>query len=454
MRRTFVTGGSGFIGRTLLQALVADGHQVVALDRSGSLTPGSGIQVVRGDLLHPESWIDALKGCDLAIHLAAATGAASAETHATTTAEGTRTLLRACADAGTGRFLFVSSIAAGFPETRGYAYAEAKQRAEAQVAAAGLRFAIVRPTMVFGRGSPVLRSLTALASAPAILQPGAGTARVQPVAVDDVVRAIRTVCTQGWFSGETFEVGGPEVVTIGELLQRLRMARTGRRGRSLRIPLPLIEVPLRLAERLGMGGLLPVTAGQFSSFRFDGTATPNRLQEGIAPGLTPLSGMLEAPNAQDGAASGETARAAERAAVDRECVTFTRHLIGLTPDASVRGAYAAAIGAVPALAPTPGFDQAMLGIARRGVLAARCSDAYAALFARRSALRKRLVMLLAILETRAPSSARIDQAVGGGPATAAARMAVRGVSAVVALALGIAILVPVRLLRRDRPRIA
>lgn len=453
MTRIFVTGGSGFIGRTLLPALVADGHQVVALDRSASLTAEPGIEVVHGDLLRPESWVDSLKGCDLVVHLAAATGAASARTHVTTTIEGTRTLLRACADTGTTRLLFVSSIAAGFPVTRGYAYAEAKQQAEALIAGSGLQFAIVRPTMVFGTGAPVLRSLSALAAAPVILQPGTGVARVQPVAVDDVVRAIRTVVKLGWFAGETFEVGGPDVVAVGELLQQLRMARTGRRGRSLRIPLALIQIPLRLAEGLGMGSLLPVTAGQFSSFRFDGTATPNRLQRELAPGLVPLGAMLGRVDAQD-LVLGGTRVDADRETVDRECVTFTRHLIGLSPDAFILDRYAAAIGVVPALTPSPGFDRAMLGIARRGVLAARCSDAYAALFARRSTLRKRLVMLLAILETRAPYSARIDHAVGGSVPTVMARVALRSALALLALALGLVLLVPVRLLRRERPRIA
>lgn len=202
-----------------------------------------------------------------------------------------------------------------------------------------------------------------------------------------------------------------------------------------------------------MGSVLPVTAGQFSSFRFDGTATPNRLQRELAPGLVPLGAMLGRVDAQD-LVLGGTRVDADRETVDRECVTFTRHLIGLSPDAFILDRYAAAIGVVPALTPSPGFDRAMLGIARRGVLAARCSDAYAALFARRSTLRKRLVMLLAILETRAPYSARIDHAVGGSVPTVMARVALRSALALLALALGLVLLVPVRLLRRERPRIA
>ena len=76
---------------------------------------------------------------------------------------------------------------------------------------------------------------------------------------------------QDRFDGRTSEVGGPERLTIEALLQTIRRARTGRRGRVVHVPLGAALLPLAVAEAIGLGGLLPVSAGQLSSFRWDGT---------------------------------------------------------------------------------------------------------------------------------------------------------------------------------------
>jgi nucleoside-diphosphate-sugar epimerase len=129
--RVFVTGGSGFVGRTLLRALrEIEGLLVVALDRSGSLTADDGLTVVSGNLHEPVTYREALARCDVVVHLAAATGKASPDVHLRETAAGTEALVNACQSAGVTRFLLVSSIAAAFPDKRGYPYAQAKERAE------------------------------------------------------------------------------------------------------------------------------------------------------------------------------------------------------------------------------------------------------------------------------------------------------------------------------------
>jgi hypothetical protein len=133
------------------------------------------------------------------------------------------------------------------------------------------------------------------------------------------------------------------------------------------------------------------------------------------------------------------------AAVDRECAVFTRHLLGMEADAYVTSRYRMALPAVPALKPVTAWDRALLSVARRNVVAAKCADAYAALFDRSSALRKRLVILLAILETRPPYANRIDLAPGGSPLMAVAAVAGRGLLSLLALAVGTLTLVPLRL---------
>lgn len=435
-QRVFLTGGSGFVGTTLLRELSRiDGIEVVALVRSGSLsiTPEAPrISVVRGDLLEPSSYAGALSGCDCVIHLAAATGKASPETHIRDTAAATEVLLDACRAAGVEKFLLVSSIAAAFPDKRGYSYAKAKERAERAVAASGLRYCIVRPTMIFGANAPVLAALTALATLPMIIVPGSGAVRVQPVSVDDVVRSIISILRTDRFHSETLELGGPEILRIDELLQRLRAARKGTRGLAFRVPLGFIQAPLAVAERIGLRAILPATAGQFSSFRNDGIATSNPLQQELAPDLKFVESMI-----------GPSPISASPDAVDSECRIFTRHLLGLDPDRAVVRSYRAAIEALPGLHAEGPRERALLALSRRGAIGVRCADAFAGLFARSSVLRKRLVLLLAILETRAPYSDRIDSALGGPGFLVIARVALRGTWSVLYLVVGALVLLPV-----------
>lgn len=432
----FVTGGSGFVGRRLVPALVRTGRPVVTLARSGAIAAApapDGVTACRGDLLVPDTYVEALRGCDLVVHLAAATGKASAADHHRVNALGTAALVDACRQAGVPRMLFVSSIAVTFADQTGYHYAKAKGAAEETVRRSGLRSTIVRPTMIFGEGSPVAAGLAALALLPVVVVPGTGRVRVQPIHVDDLVAAVVEIVAADRFAGEVIEAGGPEVLAVGDLLQAMRVARRGAPGRVVRLPLALMRPPVLLAERAGLGPWLPVTAGQLASFANDGTAAPSSLAALVPARMVPVPAMLGAAPA---AATGD--------AVDREVRVFTRHLIGVEPDAFVRDAYRQALARVPALQPKSAFDALLLARAGRGRRWARVADAYAALFARDSALRRRLVMTLAILETRAPFHQRLDAPAGPPGIASWLRVGVRVAGAVLAACAGALVFLPAR----------
>jgi NADH dehydrogenase len=444
-RPIFITGAGGFAGRRVLARLQALGGPVIALDRSGSLASASAppqLAVVRGDLTRPESYRAALAGCDTVVHLAAATGRAAADLHARINVDGTAALVDACREAGVSRLLFVSSIAAGFPDLRGYAYGRSKRDAEDVVRRSGLRLAIVRPTMIFGPGSPVQASLERLATLPAAVVPGRGTVRVQPIEVDDVARAIVEVISLDWFDGETFEIGGRDTVTVDQLLLRMRRVRRPDAQRIVHVPLALLQPPLRAAELIGLLRVLPLSAGQLTSFAVDGVASPNALQDRLRDAAG-LDTMLEAAGAER--------RAPETITLDRECETFARHLIGQAPNHAVRATYADAHRQL-GLDPDTRFDRLLLAIARRGPWLTRMTDGYAALFARRAVLRKKLVLLLAILETCPPFYRDIDRTLPGSRGAIAVKAAGRvGVAAVLLLA-GVALLAPAHALLGTRRR--
>ena len=452
-RTIFVTGGSGFVGSRLLPALVRRGHTVIALDRAGRLRPpdqapvpsaadhsAGTLQVVTGDVLHPDGYRDALAHCDVVLHLAAATGKATAADHMRVNAEGTEALVEAARQTGVRQFAFVSSIAASFPDIARYPYARAKLRAEQAVRGSGLRYAILRPTMILGGESPILAAFEKLAMLPVIPVFGRGVTRVQPVAAADVAASLVTVVEQDLFANDTYDIGGSEIVTIEELLLRVRRARSGSAARVVHVPMGLVLAPLTIADMLGVGGALPITVGQLATFRFDGIVRPNPLHDGRKRELIALDEMLargaEPPVARPRMTVGDTTR---------ECTIFATHLVGRPANDYVLRKYAEAHVVSDAFEPAGAFEAWLIRTAGRHRWATMVADAYARLFLPDSALRRKLVLLLAILETCPPSHQQIDRAVGGPPALVLVRLAVRGSIAAGAALAGLVIFTPVRL---------
>jgi NADH dehydrogenase len=444
MRRVFLTGGGGFIGSRLLGALVQNGHSVIALDRSGRiaerrLLPAS--QIVRGDLLAPETYRSALAAADVVLHLAASTGRAPSAEHWRSNAVATATLLDECRAADAKRFLFVSSIATTFPDLTRYPYALAKADAERAVAGSGIPYVVLRPTMVLGPGSPILAALSKLALLPVIPVFGSGSTPVQPVSVDDVAAVILSLLERDRFGNETIDVGGPEAVSIESLLQQIRIARTGHRGATWHLPLAVLLPVLAAAERLGVGRLLPFTVGQLSTFRFPCVATAHDADPAMPARRVGLQEMVAAaPQPSDGGS------------LAGECRTLTRHLIGSDPTAYVVSHYARAHQASGRLMPGDRFDRLLVRIAARHRLLARCADSYARVFAPASLLRRKLVLLLAILETAPETHRVIDAPPGGGAMLIAGRLIGQGVLWLAGLLAAAVLLAPVQLAIGQRKR--
>jgi NADH dehydrogenase len=288
MARVFVTGAGGFVGRVAARVLRVRGHDVTALVRAAPAPDAT--TSVRGDLLDPDSWRASLAGADVVLHLAAATGRASAATHARINLEGTRLLVQACATLHRP-LVFVSTVAVQYPDLRRYPYALAKQAAEAAVRGSGTPFMIARPTVIAGPGSPVVGALARLALLPVVPIFGDGRARVQPVDVDDVAEILADLVERGPFDGSAIGIGGTAIVSVEALLQAIRAAAGRPAARVLHLPLGAVLPLLGAGESL-TGGRLPLTVGQLSLFRFDGTVAPHPAVEARRPAMRSLDAML------------------------------------------------------------------------------------------------------------------------------------------------------------------
>ncbi len=269
MARVMVTGASGFLGSRVVVGLREKGHDIVALARNVPSPPATAepeVEWISADICDTSRCADALEGVEVVIHAAAVTGKARRHDYRRVNTQATGELVQACVERGVQRFVFVSSIAAGFNDRTAYPYADSKLAAEDLVLCAGLDCMTVRPTMIFGEGSPIQESMTKLARLPLIPVFGSGRVSVQPVAVDDVAEFLATaVDYQEPLNAKVVGLGGPDTLDLIELLQRIRLASGGQRARVLRLPLGLTRTALRILEPAFLR-LLPLTAGQLATF--------------------------------------------------------------------------------------------------------------------------------------------------------------------------------------------
>lgn len=286
----FLTGASGFLGERVLRRLAAGGYRLVCLGRHKPAFESRNVEFIPGDLLDRDACRRAMEGCQAAIHMAATTGKHRRAEHFRVNRDGTEAVVAEARRAGIARFLFVSTIAAKFGDLSCYYYGQSKREAEAVVAASGLEWTILRPTMIFGPGSAVLAGLRRLASLPVVPVFGNGHAPIQPVFVEDLACALAAILNDAAFTHRAIEIGGPEVRTIEELLLGLR----GRMGignrRVAHLPLGPFRAALGAVEPLLLPWL-PVTAGQLATFANDGTAAPDPLTAGWRTGMRKIDEM-------------------------------------------------------------------------------------------------------------------------------------------------------------------
>jgi nucleoside-diphosphate-sugar epimerase len=248
--KALVTGATGFVGSHLVEALLQNGVEVTALARSptkASVLETLGVRVVPGDLHDSDALARAARDQSVVYHVAGAVAAAGEAEFLWANREGTRNVLLAAEAGGAGRFVLVSSLAAGGPSPRGLplqgnevprpvtAYGRSKLEGERVVQAGSLPWTIVRPPMVYGpRDREVFKvfRLVRFGIAPVF---GDGNQELSAVHVTDLAKALVAAGASSSTSGGTYHACHPEVFTSAEF-GRAVAAAMGRSARCLRIP--------------------------------------------------------------------------------------------------------------------------------------------------------------------------------------------------------------------------
>src|SRR6516225_3276937 len=223
---TLVTifGGSGFLGRSVVRALCKREYRIrVAVRRpelAGHLQPlgrVGQIHAVQANLRYPASVEAAMRGAQIAINLVGILAPSGAQTFDAVQAQGAGAVAKAAVTAG-ARMIHVSAI--GADENSPSHYARSKAAGEKAVLSAIPSATIFRPSVVFGPEDDFTNRFAALAQmSPALPLIGGGLTKLQPVCVGDVATAIAEAVDGKAKSGATYELGGPEVLTMREIME-------------------------------------------------------------------------------------------------------------------------------------------------------------------------------------------------------------------------------------------
>jgi uncharacterized protein YbjT (DUF2867 family) len=236
--KILVTGGTGYVGPTVVHALRAENRDVRALVRRperGAQLAGWGAELATGDVTDPVSLEAALEGCTHVVHLVAIIRGRPADFDRVM-AQGTRNVIAAARAAGVERFVLMSALGTSETTKDVVPYFRAKWQMEQDLASSGLEYTIFRPSFVFGRDGGVLPTFVKqVRYSPVVSVIGSGLQRIQPIWVEDVAAYFARAVDLPAAANRLFELGGPDVVTWDQLY--LTIARVlGKRRRLVHVP--------------------------------------------------------------------------------------------------------------------------------------------------------------------------------------------------------------------------
>ncbi|CAN5557445.1 NAD(P)H-binding protein [soil metagenome] len=244
-----IAGGTGFLGRHISRALIEAGHHVTVLGRDparvASVPELAGADALRADVTDERSLAGTLDGSDAVVQAVQFPNhpvevPSKGLTYDRFDRRGTENLLREASASSVERFFYLSGAGADpASATRWY---RAKGRAEQALKASGMRWSILRPSWAYGPEDRALNRLATIARwSPVVPRLGTAVQRVQPVHVDDIARAARRIFERDEAWGKTLEIGGPEVMTMDEIIHTL-LEVMGKRRLVLPVPKSLARI--------------------------------------------------------------------------------------------------------------------------------------------------------------------------------------------------------------------
>jgi uncharacterized protein YbjT (DUF2867 family) len=291
-----VVGGSGFLGRYIVQRLAEAGLRVRVAVRHPEtalfLKPLGGlgqIQLVHGNITSDAQMAAAFDGAAAGVNLVGILAESGKQRFDAVQAQGAGRAARAAAGAGIRHYVQVSAI--GADAASPVPYARSKAQGEAAVLAAIPTATILRPSLVVGPEDQFLNRFAAMARLSPVLPVIAGDSRFQPVFVMDVAAAVVAALGNPAAAGRTYELGGPDVLSFRAILAMINAETRQHRA--------LLDVPAGIAALMGKLGdvlpFMPMTSDQLAMLGKDnivGAGMPGLADLGVLP--TPMAAFVPA----------------------------------------------------------------------------------------------------------------------------------------------------------------
>ena len=290
-RLATVIGGSGFLGRYIVRRFAQAGWRVrVAVrrpDLAGFLRPYGAVgqvEPVQANVRFPDSVAAAVYGAEIVVNASGVKRQTARQNFEAVHAYGAEVIARAAKAAGAHTLIHISGL--GSDPDSSNAYVASKGRAEQAATAAFPETVILRPSVVFGPEDDFFNRFANLARFMPVLPAFAdGTAKLQPVYVADIAIAAAKAIDRGLKPGTTYELGGPERMT---LIEAMRLALRISERRRVVAPAPygisrLIAQATEIASAVSLGlfpEMLTTTRDQVDLLRFDNIVSPTAFAEG------------------------------------------------------------------------------------------------------------------------------------------------------------------------------
>ena len=271
-----VFGASGVIGQALLPFL--DGHEVVRVSRSERDEPGWAV----ADVATGEGVAAALEGVDVVYYLVHSLGIRDFER---LDREAAANVSRAAAEAGVRQIVYLGGLGGDDPGAS--AHLRSRHETGERLAADGVPVTTLRAAMVVGKGSAAFETILGLVRRlPVMVTPSWVTTPTQPVALDDVARYLAGVAGREEALGQSFDVGGPEVMTYRGMIERIARL-LGRKPLIVEVPVlspALSALWLELVTPVNASVARPLVEGLKSPT----VAREERIRELVPFELTPF----------------------------------------------------------------------------------------------------------------------------------------------------------------------